>query len=260
VGPRQPQRRGSVDPPRIERTEIQPLSLAEARIMLDTAKSDRLGPLYSVALAIGLRQGEALGLRWQDVDLEKGTLKVTYQLQRLNGTVKLVEPKINLSRRIETLGESLLEDVERLRRATIELRRSRGPEAEERLRQVLAEPGSEHGQEVLATLRMMAELQTAFGSEACRRYVVSFTRSAADVLAVHELAALAVPDGSLELEVVPLFGPLRGPPPHALGGRPGLVGHCPRCAHATEGVRAIPTMLNAWTHFSLPGRRRLPTS
>jgi len=60
-----------VDPPRIERTEIQPLSLAEARIMLDAAKTDRLGALYSVALAMGLRQGEALGLRWQDVDLEQ---------------------------------------------------------------------------------------------------------------------------------------------------------------------------------------------
>jgi integrase len=54
-----------VDPPRIERTEIQPLTLAEARTMLEAARSDRLGALYSVALSMGLRQGEALGLRWQ---------------------------------------------------------------------------------------------------------------------------------------------------------------------------------------------------
>jgi integrase len=51
-----------VDPPRSERTEIQPLSLAEAGIRLDAAKTDRLGALYSVTLAMGLRQGEALGL------------------------------------------------------------------------------------------------------------------------------------------------------------------------------------------------------
>ena len=64
---------------------------------------------------------------------------------------------------------------------------------------------SDRADEVLATLRAMAELQSVYGAEACRRYVVSFTRSAADVVAVHALARLAVPDGSLELDVVPLF-------------------------------------------------------
>jgi len=59
--------------------------------------------------------------------------------------------------------------------------------------------------EVLATLRVMAELQGRYGPEACRRYVVSFSRSAADLAAVRALASLAVPDGSLELDVVPLF-------------------------------------------------------
>ncbi|MDP8978428.1 MAG: phosphoenolpyruvate carboxylase, partial [Actinomycetota bacterium] len=51
----------------------------------------------------------------------------------------------------------------------------------------------------------MADLQRRYGPTACRRYVVSFTRGAADVLAVRALARLAVPDGSLELDVVPLF-------------------------------------------------------
>ncbi|HSO54910.1 MAG TPA: phosphoenolpyruvate carboxylase, partial [Actinomycetes bacterium] len=60
-------------------------------------------------------------------------------------------------------------------------------------------------QEVLDTLRVMAELQARYGHDACRRYVVSFSRSAADLAAVRALARLAVPDGSLELDVVPLF-------------------------------------------------------
>jgi len=72
-------------------------------------------------------------------------------------------------------------------------------------REALAEPDSERGQEVLATLRAMAELQSGYGADACRRYVVSFTRSPADVMAVHELARLALPDRPLELDVVPLF-------------------------------------------------------
>ena len=64
---------------------------------------------------------------------------------------------------------------------------------------------SERAEEALASLRAMAELQSVYGAEACRRYVVSFTRSAADVAAVRALARLAVPDGPLELDVVPLF-------------------------------------------------------
>lgn len=59
--------------------------------------------------------------------------------------------------------------------------------------------------EVLFTLRTLARLQQRFGVDACRRYIVSFTRSAADVLAVTELARHAVPDADLRLDVVPLF-------------------------------------------------------
>jgi phosphoenolpyruvate carboxylase len=59
--------------------------------------------------------------------------------------------------------------------------------------------------EVLDTLRVMAELQARYGPDACRRYVVSFSRTAADLAAVRALARLAVGDGALELDVVPLF-------------------------------------------------------
>ena len=59
--------------------------------------------------------------------------------------------------------------------------------------------------EVLATFRAMAELQRRYGTQACRRYVVSFSRSAVDLATVRALASLAVPDNSLELDVVPLF-------------------------------------------------------
>jgi phosphoenolpyruvate carboxylase len=66
-------------------------------------------------------------------------------------------------------------------------------------------PVSERTREVIATFQAIAWLQDRFGVEACRRYVVSFTRSAADIAAVYELADLAVPDGSPLLDVVPLF-------------------------------------------------------
>ncbi len=64
-------------------------------------------------------------------------------------------------------------------------------------------PVSAEAEEVLATLRVAAWIQHRFGVEACRRYVVSFTRSAQDIAAVYELARLA--GDTPVLDVVPLF-------------------------------------------------------
>ena len=61
-----------VDVPRGQRPEVQPFNPEQARAFLDAVRGDRLEALYSVALAIGLRRGEALGLRWDDVDLDAG--------------------------------------------------------------------------------------------------------------------------------------------------------------------------------------------
>lgn len=67
-------------------------------------------------------------------------------------------------------------------------------------------PISQETEEVLATLRVVRWIQDRFGTDACRRYVVSFTCSASDVAAVYELAARAIPDGRpLALDVVPLI-------------------------------------------------------
>ena len=64
---------------------------------------------------------------------------------------------------------------------------------------------SERTVEVLETLRSMAQLQRRYGDRACRRYVVSFTRSARDVAAVYELASRALDGAPMALDVVPLF-------------------------------------------------------
>ena len=75
-----------------------------------------------------------------------------------------------------------------------------------------AEDGRDHGswsaqtEEVLATFRAVAWVQDRFGVDACRRYVVSFTRSADDIAAVYELARYAMDGGPIpRLDVVPLF-------------------------------------------------------
>ena len=71
-----------VDAPSASHDEIEPLSLGEALRIVRLAATKRNGTRWSVALGLGLRQGEALGLRWQHVDLDAGTLTVRWQLQR----------------------------------------------------------------------------------------------------------------------------------------------------------------------------------
>lgn len=85
--------------PRQERRPVRVLTPDEARRLLAAVRDDRLGALYTVALALGLRKGEALGLSWADVDLDAGTLTVRGQLQRLGGGVVRTEPKSAASRR-----------------------------------------------------------------------------------------------------------------------------------------------------------------
>lgn len=62
--------------PRIIEKEIEPYTVDEIRLLLKTALGGRNGARWGVALALGLRQGEALGLKWSDVDLNAGTMFV----------------------------------------------------------------------------------------------------------------------------------------------------------------------------------------
>src|SRR5262249_9343453 len=88
------------------------LSPKEAREFLDAAQSERFEALYTVALSLGLRMGEALGLRWQDVDFERRTLTVKRILERIGrgegSTLQLVEPKTTRSRRTVNLPDTAI--------------------------------------------------------------------------------------------------------------------------------------------------------
>ncbi len=95
------------DAPRFVRTERHPLTPEQARALLSAAEGDRLEALYRVALALGLRLGEALGLSWADVDLDAGSLRVRFALQRIDGKLTLKTPKTEKSRRTLTMPASL---------------------------------------------------------------------------------------------------------------------------------------------------------
>jgi integrase len=96
-----------VDPPRVEKYEVQPITPEQARIFLQAIQGDRLEILFTVALSLGLRRGESLGLRWTDIDFENRTLRVKNSLQRIQGKLTLSEPKTKSSRRILDLPELL---------------------------------------------------------------------------------------------------------------------------------------------------------
>src|SRR5207245_4653371 len=100
-----------VDRPRIQRKPISPLTPDEARKFLAAIHGHRLEALFSVALALGLRQGEALGLRWEDIDFSAGTLRISHQLQRIEGKLSLVPPKTEKSRRTLVLPAMIIDQL-----------------------------------------------------------------------------------------------------------------------------------------------------
>jgi integrase len=96
------------EPPRYARPEVRPFTPEEARAFLAAIRGERLEALYAVALALGLRQGEALGLTWDDVDLAARTIHVRQQLQRVDGQLRRCDLKTPQSRRTLLLPPILL--------------------------------------------------------------------------------------------------------------------------------------------------------
>ncbi len=101
----------AVTSPRPTKKEIHPLIPREARTLLDAAKGERFEALYVLAVTAGLRRGELLGLRWTDVDLERGYVQVRQQLIRTEGGLIFTSPKGGRSRSVR-LTTSAVEDLE----------------------------------------------------------------------------------------------------------------------------------------------------
>jgi integrase len=99
------------------------LSPDDVRELLQTATEDRYEALYVLAVSTGLRQGELLALRWQDIDLEARTLQVRQTLHRTRGEYVFSQPKTAKSRRLVILATA----------AVSALRRRRVLQAEDRL-------------------------------------------------------------------------------------------------------------------------------
>lgn len=102
--------------PRAARYRANVLDQAAARKFVKAARKHRIGALFTVALAAGLRLGEALGLSWDDVDLRRGTLHVRRTLQRVDGELVFGEPKSERSVRTVQLPGVAVQVLKRHRR------------------------------------------------------------------------------------------------------------------------------------------------
>jgi integrase len=101
------------DPPRKRKREIKVFTPADAKKFIQASQGHRLEALFVAMLGSGLRLGEALGLRWENVDLDRKTILVREAIQRVtladgSSELQLVEPKSDTSYRIVSIPSSLL--------------------------------------------------------------------------------------------------------------------------------------------------------
>lgn len=97
-----------IDPPRIPRPQTHAIDVDGARKLLETARGERFEAILVLALTLGLRRGEILGLRWSDVDFEKRALRVNQAVQRIGGKLQVTELKTERSRRVVAIPESVV--------------------------------------------------------------------------------------------------------------------------------------------------------
>lgn len=95
--------------PKVRKQEMLTWTQQEARVFLKAVEPDRLYPLYALALASTMRQGELFGLRWRDINLDAGELSVRTAVRRskLKG-MEMAEPKTDPSRRVIPLDPKVL--------------------------------------------------------------------------------------------------------------------------------------------------------
>ena len=91
--------------PQGKRIEISPLTIEEVKRLLNTYSGTYLGGRLHIALICGLRQGEALGLTWDAINLEARTIKVSRQVQIVYGVQVFTELKTEKSSRLIALTE-----------------------------------------------------------------------------------------------------------------------------------------------------------
>ena len=85
--------------------KINPLTIDDVKRLLKTYEGTYLSARLHIALLCGLRQGEALGLRWADIDMERRTIRVENQMQKIEGIYTFTDLKTHRSRRTIVISQ-----------------------------------------------------------------------------------------------------------------------------------------------------------
>lgn len=98
-------------PPTPEDKPLQTLTVDQIQKLLDAVKGHRWYPIYCIAVGCGLREGEILGLRKQDISLEDGVLKVEQTIYSIKGKLFIGTPKSSASKRVVGLPDFVISSL-----------------------------------------------------------------------------------------------------------------------------------------------------
>ena len=102
---------GLVRPPLVASTELEIIREAEIGAVLQKLRGRAMYPIAALALATGMRRGELLALRWQDVDLDCGKLRVERSLEQTKAGLRFKSPKTKHGRRSISIPPSVVSEL-----------------------------------------------------------------------------------------------------------------------------------------------------
>lgn len=119
----------AVEPPRPARQEMQVLTEDQVRKFLATVQDDRFYAAYLLAITTGMRRGEILGLRWQDVDLKQGVVSINQILVRTSSHGLVFQaPKTDRSRRTIAISPTVVQALRQQKKRQAEEKLIFGPD------------------------------------------------------------------------------------------------------------------------------------
>jgi integrase len=116
----------AVSPPPIPHSEVQILTEDQIGIALKYLEGRTMRPIVAFLLGTGARRAEACGLRWRDLDLDRGVVTISASLEQTKGDLRLKEPKTRHSRRSVTLSPWLVGELRAHRARQLERRLALG--------------------------------------------------------------------------------------------------------------------------------------
>lgn len=108
----------AVTPPKPKKKTPKTLTAEQVKQFFNAVSEHRYYPIYVIAVTMGLRKSEILGLRWQDVDLDQGTVSINHIVTEIQGVIHTGRPKTESSRRTVAMPDVVREVLQEHREAT----------------------------------------------------------------------------------------------------------------------------------------------